>query len=152
MAGRGLMRRGISTSVRQGLILRQRRAVTAQRPARVTLPRGSGSFALIRALIRFGAGEDEHTSATALAAQARVSQPRASQVLARLQDNKLVERVEHRRWRPHREALLDRFQAEYPGPGGSEQFFYSLDSPTDVAIYASRILEHQAAASADVGP
>ncbi len=136
----------------QGLMLRQRRAVTAPKPARATLPRGSGSFAVIRALIRFGDGEDEEASATVLAAQARVSQPRASQVLAHLRDNQLVDRVEHRRWRPHREALLDRFLAEYPGPGGSEQYFYSLDSPTDVAIHAARSLEQQVAVSADVGP
>jgi hypothetical protein len=39
-----------------------------------------------------------------------------------LQDQKLVERVGHGRWRPRREALLDRFLGEYPGPGGSERF------------------------------
>jgi DNA-binding transcriptional ArsR family regulator len=135
-----------------GLMLRQRRAVTPPKPVSATLPRGSGSFAVIRALIRLGDGEEEEPGATALAAQARVSQPRASQVLARLRDHNLVERVEHGRWRPHREALLDRFMAEYPGPGGSEQFFYALDSPSDVAAQAARSLGGQVAVSADVGP
>src|SRR6266702_3840670 len=135
-----------------GLMLRQRRAVRPPKPVQTTLPRGSGSFAVIRALIRFGDGEDEELGATALAAQARVSQPRASQVLARLGDHDLVERVEHGRWRPHREALLDRFMAEYPGPGGSEQFFYTLDPPANVAARAARSLAGQVAVSADVGP
>jgi hypothetical protein len=135
-----------------GLILRQRRAVTPPKPVRTTLPRGSGSSAVIRALIRFGYDEEEEPGVTTLAAQARVSQPRASQVLARLREHHLVERLEHGRWRPDRAALLDRFMAEYRGPGGSEQFFYALDSPADVAVHASRNLRHQVAVSADVGP
>lgn len=135
-----------------GLVLRQRRAATAPRPARTTLPRGSGSFAVIRALIGSGGGEDEVAGATALAAQARVSQPRVSQVLHHLQDQKLIERVGHGRWRPRREALLDRFLAEYPGPGGSERYFYTLDSPADAAVRAAGVLGHQVAVSADVGP
>jgi hypothetical protein len=135
-----------------GLLFRQRRAVTPPKPVRTTLPRGSGSFALIRALIRFGDGEEEEPGATTLAAQARVSQPRASQVLARLHEQHLVERVEHGRWRPDRAALLDRFMAEYRGPGGAEQFFYALDSPAAVASHAARSLGHQVAVSADVGP
>jgi hypothetical protein len=69
-----------------------------------------------------------------------------------LQDQKLVERVGHGRWRPRREALLDRFLAEYPGPGGSERYFYTLDSPADAAVRAARLLGHQVAVSADVGP
>jgi DNA-binding transcriptional ArsR family regulator len=106
----------------------------------------------MRAFIGFGDGEQEEAGATALAAQARVSQPRASQVLRQLRDQELVERVEHGRWRPRREALLDRFLAEYPGLGGSEQFFYALDSPADVAIGAARSLGDRVAVSADVGP
>jgi hypothetical protein len=73
-------------------------------------------------------------------------------VLARLRDHNLVEKVERGRWRPNREALLDRFMAEYRGPGGSEQFFYALESPADVAVRAARSLGYQVAVSADVGP
>jgi DNA-binding transcriptional ArsR family regulator len=135
-----------------GLVLRQRRAVRLPRPVRPALPRGSGSFAVIRALIRSGEGAEEEPAAAALAAQAGVTQPRVSQVLARLRDHKLVERVEHGRWRPNREALLDRFLAEYRGPGGSEQFFYALDSPADVAVGAARSWGPLVAVSADVGP
>jgi len=39
-----------------GLVLRQRRAVRLPRPVRPALPRGSGSFAVIRALIRSWTG------------------------------------------------------------------------------------------------
>ena len=51
-----------------------------------------------------------------------------------------------------REALLDRFIAEYPGPGGSEQFFYALDAPADIGLEAARLLGDRVAVSADVGP
>jgi hypothetical protein len=137
-----------------GILLRQRRTATAPVPRRGSLPRGSGSFAVIRALVTFSEGEDEEPGATALAAQARVSQPRVSQVLRQLQDLKLVERTGHGRWQPHREALVDRFLAEYPGPGGSEQYYYSLDSPVEVAVRVGQLSgpSHPIVVSADVGP
>jgi len=121
---------------------------------RPKLPQGSGSLGIIRALIRFGQGEEEGASATALAVQAMVSQPRASQVLHQLHELELVHRTRDGRWLPRREPLLDRFLAEYRGPGGSERYLYSLDPPADVAARAARM---SAAArpvimSADVGP
>lgn len=135
-----------------GLLLRQRRTATAPVPRRRSLPLGSGSFAVIRTLVTFSEGEE--AGATALAAQAGVSQPRASQVLHQLHDLKLIEKTGHGRWEPHREALLDRFLAEYPGPKGSEQYCYSLDSPTEVAVRAGRgsTPRRPIAVSADVGP
>ena len=137
-----------------GLLLRQRRTSTAPAPKRKTLPRGSGSFAIIRALVGSSDEEDEGPGATALAARAGVSQPRASQILHHLHDLELVDRSGHGRWEPRREALLDRFLAEYPGPGGSEQYYYSLDSPVDVAVRAGRAStpDRPIVASADVGP
>jgi DNA-binding transcriptional ArsR family regulator len=134
-----------------GLLLRQRRSAKPARPVRRTLPGGPGSFAVMRELIGLETGAED-VSATTLAQQAKVSQPRASQVLRQLLDQQLVERAERGRWRPRREALLDRFLAEYPGPGGSENFFYTLDSPVEAAINAARILGDQVAISADVGP
>ena len=135
-----------------GMVLRQRRAVSPPRPRRRVLPRGSGSFAVIRALIRGGDGEQG--GATTLAARARVSQPRASQVLHQLAGLGLVDRTEHGRWRPDRDALLDRFLGEYPGPGGSELYFYSLEAPVEVAVRAAGAASSQrpVAVSADVGP
>jgi hypothetical protein len=72
-------------------------------------------------------------------------------VLRQLHDLELIESTGRGRWRPRREALLDRFLAEYPGPQGSEQHFYSLDTPADVAVRA-RTLRRRVAVSADVGP
>jgi hypothetical protein len=137
-----------------GLVLRQRRTSTVPKTKRAGLPQGSGSLAIIRALIRFGEGKEADASTTGLASQARVSQPRASQVLGQLHALALVEKSERGRWVPRREALLDRFLAEYRGPGGSERYLYSLDPPTDVAVRATsaRSKRQQIAVSADVGP
>jgi hypothetical protein len=137
-----------------GLVARQRRASVAPAPKRRSLPRGSGSYAVIRALVGFSGGEDEEPGATALAAQVGISQPRASQVLHQLRDLKLVDISGHGRCEPRREALLDRFLAEYPGPGGSEHYYYTLDSPVDIAVRASQVSTpgQPVAASADVGP
>ena len=137
-----------------GFVVRQRRASTAPAPKRRSLPRGSGSYAVIRALVGFSGGEDEEPGATALAAQAGISQPRVSQVLHQLRDLKLVDMSGHGRWEPKREALIERFLAEYPGPGGSEHYYYTLDSPVDVAVRAGRSStpSRPIAVSADVGP
>lgn len=137
-----------------GLVARQRRAATASAPKQRSLPRGSGSYAVIRALVRFSGGEDEEPSATALAAQAGISQPRVSQVLHQLRSLELVDMSGHGRWEPRREALLDRFLAEYPGPGGSEHCYYTLDPPVDVALHTGRTStpDRPVVVSADVGP
>jgi DNA-binding transcriptional ArsR family regulator len=138
----------------QGLLLRQRRDASRVVPKRRSLPRGSGSFAIIRVLVGFGSSEDGGIGAAALAEQAAVSQPRVSQVLRQLNDLELVERSSRGYWRPNRDELLDRFLAEYPGPGGSEQYCYSLESPTAVAVRAGQSADPQRpiVASADVGP
>jgi len=89
-----------------------------------------------------------------LAGQAGISQPRASQVLHHLHDLKLVDISRRGRWKPNREALIDSFLAEYPGPGGSEYYFYTLDNEVDVAVGAGRVSTpvRPLAVSADVGP
>jgi hypothetical protein len=135
-----------------GMVLRQRRAVALPSPRRRVLPRGAGSFAVIRALIRGGNGEE--LGATALAGRAGVSQPRASQVLGQLAGLGLAGRAGRGRWRADREALLDRFLGEYPGPGGSELYFYSLQAPAEVAVRAASVASPRrpVAVSADVGP
>ena len=137
-----------------GLVARQRRASTAPPPKQRFLPRGSGSYAVIRSLVGFRGDEDEEPRATALAVRAGISQPRASQVLHHLHNLQLVDISGHGRWEPHREALLDRFLAEYPGPGGSEHYYYTLDSPVDVAVRAGQVSapNRPIAVSADVGP
>ncbi|MHB1873422.1 MAG: hypothetical protein ACYCPF_01005 [Streptosporangiaceae bacterium] len=135
-----------------GLVFRQRRAAAAPARKPRSLPRGSGSFAIIRALVRFSESEEPGTSA--LAGLVGVSQPRASQVLQRLLELDLVERSGRGRWKPRREALLDRFLAEYPGPGGSAQYCYSLDPLLEVAVRAGGLAvpDRPVVVSADVGP
>lgn len=136
-----------------GLILRQRKTSTPPKSQRSTLPQGSGSLGIIRALIGLSGGDNEWARPTALAAQTKVSQARASQVLHQLLDLDLVQRTEGGLWMARREALLDRFIAEYRGPGGSEQHLYSLDPPTDVATRAALVAAgtQSIAVSADVG-
>ena len=135
-----------------GLLLHQRRTTTPPAKTRTTLPSGSGSLAIIRALINSDHAQ-EPVSATALASGAGLSQARASQVLGQLGDLGLAERTPQRRWAPDREALLDRFIAEYSGPGGSERHFYTLDEPM---TFATRVASSDqgplVAVSADVGP
>ena len=136
-----------------GIRLSQRRTNSPPKPDRRLLPAGSGSWAIIRYLVAFSGGEAEEPNATALANQARVSQPRASQVLGALAQLDLVQRTRRGRWRPDRPALLDRFLNEYPGPGGTEHYLYSLDQPSAIAVsLARRDAAHSFAISADVGP
>ena len=134
------------------LVCRQRVRDSPPKKMRSSLPQGSGSLGIIRSMIGFTDAETEEHSATALAAQAGVSQPRASQVLHQLLDLGLVERTQSRRWLPRRAELLDRFLAEYRGPLGSERFLYSLDAPAEVAARAAELPHARLAVSADVGP
>jgi hypothetical protein len=137
-----------------GLVMRQRTASSPPAPKRRTLPRGSGSYAAIRALISLREKDNMGVGATALANQANVSQPRASQILGQLDGLGLVERLGRGRWLPRRDELLDRFLAEYPGPGGSEQYFYTLDPLAELAAHLTQTPARQdaLAVSADVGP
>lgn len=137
-----------------GFLLRQRRTTTPPKRPASSLPQGSGSLAIIRGLIRFSEHDEEEPSVTALASHADVTQPRVSQVMGRLHELGLVEKTDQGRWRPDRAALLDRFLAEYQGPGGSELLLYSLDAPTDVALRAAELdtKTTKVVVSADVGP
>ena len=136
-----------------GLVLRQRTTNISPPVKSTALPQGSGSLAIIRSLIGFSDDETEEASATTLAAQANVSQPRASQVLSQLHRYGLVTRTGHGRWLPDRAALLDRFLSEYKGPGGSERYLYSLDPSTEVAVSLATVAPAgSVAVSADVGP
>jgi hypothetical protein len=76
-----------------------------------------------------------------------------SQVIRQLEDHNFVERYGSRDWRVNRSLLLDQFLAEYAGPGGSDHYFYSLDSPTEVATQVAQNCNRDTfAISADVGP
>lgn len=136
-----------------GLLARQRRPRQTRQAPSKSLPQGTGGLAIIRALLGFVEGEAEPLDATSLANQAGVTQPRASQVLGRLQDLNLVSKRDGHWW-PDREPLLDRFLSEYRGPGGSESYFYSLAEPSEIAIKATQNTgpPYPILVSADVGP
>jgi hypothetical protein len=117
------------------------------------MPQGIGGLGIIRSLLGFVEGEVDPLETTGLAKRAGVTQPRATQVLGRLRDLNLVTK-KGRYWWPNREALLDRFLAEYRGPGGSERFLYSLAEPSEVALEATSDSNspYPILVSADVGP
>lgn len=137
-----------------GIRLRQR--VPRRKPnsaARPTLPQGRGALAMIRFLIR-DSNEWAAIGPTELSNIARVTQPRASQVLSRLHAAGLVERGKGG-WRADCEALLDAFLNEYRGPGGTELYFYSLDTPAKTTLEVVKNLSTdgvRVAVSADIGP
>lgn len=130
------------------------RRTSAEKPRRKQrrlLPQGPGALAIIRFLIV--RGEESSLGPTELAKIARVTQPRASQVLARLHDAGLIQKGRENPHEPNREELLDAFISEYRGPGGSEYALYSLDPPQHTAVrVASSARRTLAAISADVGP
>ncbi len=125
--------------------LRVQRRVSSSPPKveSETLPSGSGSWAIIRSAILSGSVQ----SVTATAAEAGVSQPRASQVLARLTAAGYLERESRSKWRVDRERLADAFLEQYGGPGGSTSWFYSLDPPM---VVAQKALESGAARSGEL--
>lgn len=136
----------------RGLRLFRRVSNPPPRPAR-RLPQGSGALAIVRFLIRESI-EGTRLGPTELSNIARVSQPRASQVLSRLHELGLVEKLGDG-YCADREALLDAFLNEYRGPGGSELLFYSLDVPVEAALRVLNALDLdgvKVAVSADVGP
>ncbi len=130
--------------------VRIQRRVSASPPKKrsTDLPTGVGSWAIIRSLITDGVV----AGATAAAKRAGISQPRASQILARLTEANLVEREGRSLWRADREALLDALLSEYRGPGGETLWFYSLNPPGRVAEAAieSRVSHQTVVISGDV--
>lgn len=140
--------------VAPGLRLHQRVSSKPNRSRGRQLPSGSGSGAIIRNLI-YGWHDQPLATISALAEAAGVSQPRASQVMAKLTELGFVEKSGSGERRVvDREALLDRFLAEYRGPGGSERLLYSLDPPLVTAQRGAKAVDEygQIVASADVGP
>jgi len=119
---------------------------TSHRPENTTtdrLPSGTGSLSIIRNLITTG----ECPGPTRLAHAAGVTQPRASQVLDRLERAGLVDRTGRTSWTVHRAALLDAFLSQYRGPGGSEHLLYTID-PIQNAAAILAAAHHQASGQA----
>jgi hypothetical protein len=131
-----------------GLRLRQR--AVQRRPDRrasTSLPRGPGSWSIIRSLI---AAPGPIVKIDNLKVRGHVTDGRVYQILEKLSVLGLGAPAQRGSWQPDKEALLDRYLAEYPGPGGSETYLYSLDEPLELARRASVSSAH-IVVSADVG-
>jgi DNA-binding transcriptional ArsR family regulator len=140
--------------VAPGLRLRHRSASKPARAASRNLSTGSGSGAIIRQLIDDRQGQPI-PAVSALARITGVSQPRASQVIAKLSELGFVAKsADGERRLVDRESLLDRFLAEYRGPGGSTRCLNSLDAPLVTALRAAKAAHDYGdlVVSADVGP
>lgn len=124
-----------------------------ERPVRNDLPglrvRGSGAFAVLRALLQTAAGQQVRQ--VDLAEQTGLSQPRVSQLLAALRAAGVVD-GSRARWQV-REAdrALQLWLAGYPGPGGTTTHWAGLEAmwPTTLALLP--LLGHDTLVSGDAG-
>lgn len=92
------------------------------------LPTGEKAWKVIRELIE----REPSESVTALSERAGVSQPRTSQVLRDLEALELLQKTGRSSWIANRRGLAEAFLDQYPGPGGSTTWWYSLAPSTDV--------------------
>lgn len=154
--GKGLTERGWSWidevgnyDIRAPGIRLSQRLSTAGRSRQTSpaLPQGAGSWGVIRFLISHG---EVPLGASHLANMVGISQPRASQVLARLVNLNLAKRT-HDGWIPQRGPLLDAFLEDYSGPGGREAHYYTLEPLLTAAVEITRANRIGAYVSADVG-
>lgn len=132
-----------------GLRIQRRMSSSPPKVESEALPSGSGSWAIIRSAITDGVVE----SVTVTARNAGISQPRATQVLARLTGAGYLQREGRSTWRVDRQRLLGAFLEQYSGPGGSTSWFYSLDSPLAVAkkaVESGEVISGELAVSGDV--
>ncbi|HYT78682.1 MAG TPA: hypothetical protein VEQ37_05415 [Actinomycetota bacterium] len=135
--------------------LRLRQRLPGPRPTRGhrSLPRGPGGLAIVRALIFLpSVFADPRLGRRRLAAAADVTLPRVSQVLKQLAEAEII-RGDPAVTDQEREALLDAFLAEYRGPGGEEDAYFSLKPLQEVARnIGRRTHDREAVVSADIGP
>jgi hypothetical protein len=124
------------------------RLSTSKPPRRssISLPQGGGSWGVIRFLVSHG---EVPLRASHLANMVKISQPRASQILAQLVRLDLAKRTSDG-WAPHREPLLDAFLADYPGPAGRELHYYTLEPLLTAAVEITKSNRIGAYVSADV--
>jgi hypothetical protein len=111
---------------------------------------GPANLAIIRGMLASSATREWSTGA--LAHLGATSSVVATQTMQRLEALGLCEHEARGEWSVDPAALLDRFMSEYPGPRGSERYFYG---DVDLHHFASRIssvFRGRVAISADVGP
>ncbi|QHF25497.1 hypothetical protein GTU73_16850 [Rathayibacter sp. VKM Ac-2804] len=116
-----------------GTVILDRQDLSSATDERPAVPRRVpyARFALLRALIR----TREPRSQTELAAECGVSQMSISKLLRA--DPLLAERTEHGWTARDPQALIRRFLAEYPGPGGLSQYWYSVRPVVEQAELAA---------------
>jgi len=142
--------------LRSGAIrLRQRLPRAASQPQKTGLPRGGGGLAVVRALIAHPRYfTDPRLTQHRLGGTVGITQPRVAQVMTQLREAGLIESREGTT-QDDRARLLDAFLEQYPGPGGEDAYFYTLE-PLNRA--AKRFRRRKSASpwpfviSADVGP
>jgi len=138
-----------------GLRLQRRVSSTPPKKQPKTLPTGRGSLFVVRFLLNQCVTGKDTISATGLTELAGVSQPRVSQVLGQLAALGLVDRQSRIQWRPNLPDLTAAFLAEYSGPLGHRDLYYSLDEPLVATLKYLRATAHHESmplVSADVGP
>ena len=114
-------------------------AASAATTPRLALPwRGRSAFQVLRRLLQ----HDTPPTQTTLAAEAHVSQPRVSQILATLAGQDLLD--SNRCLSPmQRNALIDFWIDRYPGPGGITTRWYTL-LPLQEAVAAAAAAANEA--------
>jgi len=115
----------------RSLMLQRRVSQAPPTPKRRSLPSGAGSLSLIRWLAVHAS--EAPVGATAMSELARVTRARGTQILVDLECLGLAKKASRGKWTVDRGSLLDRFVQEYPGPGGPERYFYTLQAPGDAA-------------------
>lgn len=158
--GKSLIRSGWSWADARGNYdlaaapLRLRNRTQSKRPKRGRdgFPRSAAGLRIVRGLIAHPTLFADPLSQARLARAAGVTQPRISQILSGLEDEDLIE-IQGRAPEWNREALWEAFLERYPGPGGTEHYFYSLDPLLEVGLGLADLARKRdaLALSGDVG-
>src|SRR5207245_1486181 len=120
----------------------------ARRPASPPFPgRGTAIFAVLRRLLVSGGAIRQ----AELASTTGVTQPRVSQILSALTKGGLVKRRRDGWQVADWEDVLQRWLAQYPGPGGITTYWMGLDDPWSQALAALSALPAGSAVSGDLG-
>jgi len=130
----------------EGLMIQRR--VTAKQSMKVSgLPKGRGSWSVIRECIN----EAKIEGASRLGERVGVSQPRVSQILSGLVSLGYLEKTGRSVWEVNTLDLLEAFLSQYSGHGGASEQYYSLDSPRETAEKISLSLSAEEAKGVFVG-
>ncbi len=112
----------------KGLQIHNRIVTHPPARAQLKLPKGNGSWAVIRECIVNGRIE----GVSQVAQKSLLSQPRVSQILAALVSLGFLEKQSRSVWQVDRRPLLEAFLDQYSGPGGTTKWFYTLDPLREV--------------------